>query len=57
MQLLIEVQAGDPPTGMVTRMQEDGEGRDLTRSLEFVGWLGMLRALNDLLTVKPGASP
>lgn len=57
MQLLIEVQAGDPPEGMITRMREDGEGPDRAQSREFVGWLGMLRALNELLAGRPRASP
>ena len=53
MQLLIEVRADDPPQGLVTRMGEEGKEDDAAHSLEFVGWLGMLRALNELLTVRP----
>ena len=53
MQLIIEVYAGDPPAGSIKRTHWDGDDPDSARPVEFVGWLGMLRALNELLTSTP----
>jgi hypothetical protein len=53
MQVIIEVAESDPPVGTVMLWPPSPDG---TRPSEpFVGWLGLLRALSELL--RPPGSP
>ena len=48
-QLIIDVHEADPPVGTVARGAVEGDHHVMS-TIEFVGWLGMLRALSELLT-------
>ncbi len=57
MKIEITVNSLDPPLGWITCRADDrptpGKGE---RAFEFVGWLGLLRVLDDLIGA-PGQSP
>ena len=57
MKIEITVESLDPPLGWITRRADDGpEPDEGERGVEFVGWLGLLRVLDDLIGA-PGRSP
>jgi len=57
MKIEITVDSLDPPLGRITCRADDGPtpGQQEER-VEFVGWLGLLRVLDDLIGA-PGRSP
>jgi hypothetical protein len=54
MQLIIDMAESDPPAGTVSIGPPTPAG--FGQPTPFVGWLGLLRVLGDLLG-KPGSSP
>ena len=49
--VLIHLDRREPPAGMISLPPTMGESRDVgeTRLVPFVGWLGLLRALSEVL--------
>lgn len=48
--LLIRLEREQPPTGMVVRLrEEDRPASETGETLPFVGWLGLLRALSEVV--------
>ena len=57
MKIVITVESLDPPLGCVTSSTDDLEkSGEIGGGVEFVGWLGLLRVLDDLIG-RPGRSP
>ncbi len=57
MKIEITVDSLDPPLGWITSRPDDGPPPgDNDRGVEFVGWLGLLRVLEDLIGA-PGRAP
>jgi hypothetical protein len=57
MKIVITVDSLDPPLGCVTScVNYQAEAEDGERGVEFVGWLGLLRVLDELIG-QPGRSP
>jgi hypothetical protein len=56
MKIEITVESLDPPAGWITcRAADPAQPDDGERGVEFVGWLGLLRVLDDLIGA-PGRS-
>lgn len=50
MDVLIQLERKEPPAGMVLRLREDERpASDPGEALAFMGWLGLLRALSEVL--------
>jgi hypothetical protein len=49
MELVIDVEQSDPPAGTVRLTSAPG-GSERQMPTPFAGWLGLIRALNELLT-------
>ncbi len=57
MKIEITVESLDPPLGWITSRADDQPSPAAgERAVEFVGWLGLLRVLDDLIGA-PGRSP
>lgn len=57
MKIEITVESLDPPLGRITcRADDRPSSGEAERGVDFVGWLGMLRVLDDLIGA-PGRSP
>ena len=57
MKIEITVESLDPPLGWITSQPDDRpEVGESDRGVEFVGWLGLLRVLDDLIGA-PGRPP
>jgi hypothetical protein len=58
MLILIHLDRREPPAGMISLPSPIGESRSEAepRLVPFVGWLGMLRALSDVLAASEAGS-
>lgn len=49
MDLLIRLEREEPPAGTVLRLREERPAVETGETLSFVGWLGLLRALSEVV--------
>lgn len=54
MEILIHLDRSEPPSGTVARPPSADQGQ-IDGPVEFVGWLGMLRAMYEVLGYTPPA--
>ncbi|MEA2516973.1 MAG: hypothetical protein QOG16_811 [Actinomycetota bacterium] len=53
MQIVIEMDESDPPEGHLSSASADGDVGALSPCrVEFVGWLGLLRALSSVVAIE-----
>jgi hypothetical protein len=53
MEILIHLDRSEPPAGTIARPPSANRGSSNAGPVEFVGWLGMLRAMYEVLGYTP----